>query len=849
MRPAALLYIYRRRLRAHAAQELLAGLGVAVAVALVFAVTVANSSIAGSAAQIVRTVVGPANLQLRARSGAGFSERLLEPVGDLRGVRHAAPLLEQPASIRDRNGRTVPIDLVGTGLSLAVLDGLAHTLPISTLAPGSIALTKTSARALGVSAAQVRTGESPSISLALRGQLHTLKVASVLGPEAIGALSQAQLAIMPLSRVQQLARLPGRITRIVVQTERGRQAAVHAGLLAIADGRLTVAPAEQDVNLLRQALRPSNQASTLFAAISALLGFLFAFNAMLLTAPERRRAIADLRLSGTRRTAIVQMVLFQALCLGVAASVVGLLAGYALSVGVLHQSPGYLAREFTLGTETVVGARPLLLALAAGVLAACLSSLVPLLDLRSGRAPDAVYFEDGEPGNALGGRMKPLLLGVVGLLLLAGGLFTFVASAAIVACVVLALATVLSVPLVFAGTLRSAGALAKRYERLTVLPVALASLRATALRSLALTATGAVALFGGVALGGSRGDLLKGIGEVSHNYAAAADIWVTSPDDNQATVEFTLDGGRIRRIAQIRGVAGVQTFQGGFFPLGNRQPWVIALPPGSSSTMLAGQMVNGREGTALARLQSGEWIMLSQQIADEYGVAPGDRFMLPTPTGDAHPRIAATTTNFAWPTGVIFMSTATFGRLWATSAPTALGVTLTPGTSVGPVRAAIKRVLGPKSGLEITTAQTRQTRIQASASEGLGQLREIALLLLLAAILSMAAALTSAVWQRRRSLADLRLCGVRPNRLRLILMTESLLLLCTGCLTGALAGVYGQTIIDGYLKNVSGFPVPRIATGLRPVELFALVVGVVFLAAVVPVWRASRVPAVFALEE
>ena len=52
------------------------------------------------------------------------------------------------------------------------------------------------------------------------------------------------------------------------------------------------------------------------------------------------------------------MVLFQALCLGVAASLVGLLAGYALSVGLFHQSPAYLAEAFTLSTRTVVGTRP-----------------------------------------------------------------------------------------------------------------------------------------------------------------------------------------------------------------------------------------------------------------------------------------------------------------------------------------------------------------------------------------------------------------------------------------------------------------------------------------------------------
>ena len=41
MRPYALFWLYRRRLRAHRAQEMLAGVGVAIAVALVFATMVA----------------------------------------------------------------------------------------------------------------------------------------------------------------------------------------------------------------------------------------------------------------------------------------------------------------------------------------------------------------------------------------------------------------------------------------------------------------------------------------------------------------------------------------------------------------------------------------------------------------------------------------------------------------------------------------------------------------------------------------------------------------------------------------------------------------------------------------
>ncbi len=81
----ALAYMYRNRLRVHAAQEILAGLGVAVAVALVSATLIANSSVAGSAAEVVHTVVGPANLQVRSQGPEGFDEALLPRIEHLPG--------------------------------------------------------------------------------------------------------------------------------------------------------------------------------------------------------------------------------------------------------------------------------------------------------------------------------------------------------------------------------------------------------------------------------------------------------------------------------------------------------------------------------------------------------------------------------------------------------------------------------------------------------------------------------------------------------------------------------------------------------------------------------------------
>jgi putative ABC transport system permease protein len=815
-------------------------------VALVLAAMVAEGSIAGSTRQVVRAVVGQASLQLRARGSDGFDERLLARVEAIPGVKQAAPLLEQTATVLGPHGRRVTVDLAGTDVSLAVLDGLAHTLNLEALTTGRIGLSRASADALGLGASVTRSSE---VALLLRGRSSPLLVSAVLGPEDAGVVSNALVAVMPLARLQKLSGLPRRITRILVQTEPGRQASVRRGMEALAAGRLTVAPALQDVTLLQQALRPSDLASQLFAAIGALLGFLLAFNAMLLTVPERRQAIADLRLAGTRRGAIVQIVLFQALCLGVAATLVGLLAGYVLSVWVFHQPTGYLAEAFTLSSGTVVGAGPLLLAGLVGLAATFLACAVPLLDLRGGRARDAVYREVGLPGNALGRHAQPALFAMALAVVLAASLvFALAPSAAILAAAMLALATVLAVPLVFAAVLRGAGWIAGHRERLTSLPVALASLKATTLRSLALAATGAVALFGSVALGGSRDDLLRGIRSFASSYVADADIWVSNPGDNQAVNPFSPDV-HAAAIARVPGVASVQTFQGGFLQLGGRRVWVIARPPGGSRRVLSAEILTGSPSMASMRLAGGGWVAVSEQIASENHAGLGGTLNLPTPTGERSFRVAATTTNLAWPPGVIFIGTGDYRRYWGTAAPTALGVSLLPGVNDTSARRSIEGALGSSSGLEVSLAAERAARIDALAGEGLGQLAEISTLLLLAAVAAMAAALTSSIWQRRPALAGLRLLGVKPGRLRRILMLEATLMLGAGALTGAAAGVYGQLVLDGYLKRVTGFPLAHLATGARPVEVFALVLALALVVVALPGLIASRVPPALALDD
>ncbi|HTZ86350.1 MAG TPA: FtsX-like permease family protein [Solirubrobacteraceae bacterium] len=846
---SALRFFYRERLRQQSVQELFAGLGIAVAVALLFAVTVASQSITSSADEVNRALIGPANLQLRARGAEGLDEGMLARVEALSGVKRAAPLLEQTAAIAVAGHPSVTVNLAGAPISLAVLDGLVHTLPIATLEKGGMGLSRASARALGIRSIGPQSNGA-RVTLDVRGQAIPLRVNAVLGPETVGALSQARVAVMPLERLQHLTGLPHRLSRILIQTVPGAEARVRAELGRLAAGRLNVASSNQDVSMLRQALKPSEQASIFFAAISALLGFLLSFNAFLLTVPERRRAIADLRLRGITSSAIVQMVLFQAICLGVAATALGLLVGYGLSVGVFAQTPNYLAQGFTLGASTSVGTTPLLVAGVGGVLATCLASTVPLLDLRRGRAANAVYLENGEPGNALGNRTAVrLALVAVALVVIRVVANSAWPSLALAWSALLAIAAVLCVPLLFSGVLRLGDLLAHRFqERLKLLPLALEALSEATLRSLALVATGSAALFGAVALGGARDDLVRGIGGFARNYSGEAQVWVATPHDNQSLTAFTADD-RARRIARLPVVKNVTTLNGGLLDVGNRRVWILAWPSTSPMNFLRGEVIRGNRVTATARLRAGGWVTVSRQMAAEHHIGIGDTLTLPTPRGGLPMKVAALTTNFGWSPGAIVLNAADYARGWAAPQPTALAVKTRGGVDPQAARRAVEGALEPGNGLDVLTSRGRETRMNSVVREGLSQLATISTLLILASILAMAAALASAIWQRRISLATLKLSGVQPSRLRRILMLESALMLSVGAIAGAAWGIYGQVALDGYLTSTTGFPVRSLGASWRPLLVLVFVFVASLAIAAIPTWFTARIPARAALEE
>jgi putative ABC transport system permease protein len=810
MRLSTLGYLYARRLRTHPVQELLAGLGIAVGVALVFAVQVATSSTAEGSGQIVHRVLGRADLQLRARDERGIDEALASRVSSLPGVLRVVRGIELTATAMGPSGRPVILQLVSGALAPNSTIGLARD-PLAQLGGRDVVLPRATAVALGVDQSADASGAvTPSrITLQVRGRDYPVRVGVILGPEAGGPLAAALAAFAPLRLLQRAAGLQGRITGVLVQSRAGAHREVRRELERIAPRGVSVAAADEDIRLLRQATAPNRQATGFFALVAALVGLLLAFNAMLLSIPERRRVVADLRIQGTRRFDIARLLLFQAVCLGLAASLAGVLLGDVLSRAIFRETPGYLAAAFPLGTQTVVGWQPALLSIAGGVVAACLASLPPLLDLRRSRALDAVRFMSGEPGQGVSVRLRLWLFGAAASLCLASVLLPRILDARwqVAAIIALALATLLVIPLAFAGAVAGAQALALRSDHLNLLLLATRTLRATTVRSLALAATAAIAVFGTVAAEGAHTDLLTGLYRDYAQYAASADIWVTNPNDYLTTRSLPADA-LAAELGRVPQVAAVRPYYGGFLDVAGHRAWLIARAPAALGGFPAGQLVSGERRITSMRLREGGWVTLTAQLADALRAHVGGPVTLPTPSGPALYRLAATTTNLGWSAGAIVLNSSDYRRAWPGTQPTALEVQVAPGAKQAAVSAAIEGRLGGDSALTVEGHLARAAKADPLAREGLARLSQISLLLTVAAALAIAAAMAASVWQRRASLASLRLQSFSPRQLRVIILYEAALVIGTGCIAGAASGVWAHAQIDRYLRLVSGFPAP-----------------------------------------
>ncbi len=275
----------------------------------------------------------------------------------------------------------------------------------------------------------------------------------------------------------------------------------------------------------------------------------------------------------------------------------------------------------------------MLLAIGCGVLATVLASLSPAFDLRPGRPADAVFREAGGRGELIDPRtVRRTALGGVGLIALVAVLVALAPALTIFGGVALALATLCLMPAVLSGVAHLLPRLTERSRSAAVI-VAVSELRAITTRSIALAAIAGLAVYGSVAIGGARDDLLRGIDRAIVQYHSTADIWVTRAGNVFNTDSFkpartpALIAAAPGRALGARSTRARSPTSGlvacGFAPARPTDPTML-----ESSQILSGSFTR-----ADALIRRGGWAAVSNGFAGEHHLNVGSPFELPTPSG------------------------------------------------------------------------------------------------------------------------------------------------------------------------------------------------------------------------
>jgi putative ABC transport system permease protein len=814
-------------------QEVFAILGIAVGVALLFASQVAGTSLTRSVTQLDNQIIGGQQLQMQARGPSGFDEGLLAKVRRVPGVQDAFPVLEQQTNVIGPSGQR-SVDLIGTEPSLSRIAGplLRHFSAQQLTRQRAIILPSPIAQAIGAGPLQL-------IKIQIGARTVETLLGVALGEAEIGPLVNSPVAAAPLAYAQRLTDMSGKITRIFIRTLPGREQEAKASLSKIAAvAGANLEPANNDSRLFSVAVAPASKSEALFSGISALVGFMFALNAMLITVPSRRRLIEEIRPQGATRRMTIKILLFDAAVLGFVACVLGLALGELLSLAVFRATPGYLSFAFPVGNDRVVTWQSVFLAVVAGFAAATLGILWPLRSIL--RRPLQAEEESGGAQHRWTVTRLAIGLGCLGMTTIILLLDT---EAAILGNITLVIALICLLPFLFDGLLwLFAYAQPRLNSAATSLTVIGLRDHHTRVRSLAIAATAAVAVFGTIAFQGAQANLTSGLDASARGIDSSADVWVTPSGESNAFATTSFKGSSSLALARLPGIASVGLYRGSFLDWNAQRLWVLAPPASTQQTIPVGQIVSGNALLAARRLRVGDWAVLSQALAAEHHLHIGQAFVLPAP----HPtmlRVAGLSTNLGWPPGAIVLNATDYARAWGSSDPSAYEIQTTPGVPAATVRSLVRRALGSETGLTVETSTEREHRHYALAAQSLSRLTQIRILVIIAAILAVAGAIGSMLWQRRDVIAFMKVDGYRRSVLRRWLLCESAILLVAGCTIGAAFGLYAQLLISHALATVTGFPIAFNIEVLAALSNFALISVIATAVAALPGYLVVRVPA------
>ncbi|MFD5828467.1 ABC transporter permease [Lentzea sp. NPDC060358] len=567
-----------------------------------------------------------------------------------------------------------------------------------------------------------------------------------------------------------------------------------------------------------------------FAAISLVVAGMVIHNTFTILVAQRTKELALLRCVGADRGQVFRSVLAEAVLMGLAASVLGILGGLGVSAGLqlglgAVRGPGGDAEVRLPLTWTTVAA-----GLGVGVLVTVLSAVLParratrvapVAALRS--QPDSSGDVARTGGLRLAAAVLSALAGAAGVVLaLRGGGGTTAILAAGGGSMALLLAVLLLGPLYVPPVNRLFG------RPLRGVPARLAS--ANAGRNPKRTAATTAALMIGVTV-------VTMVTVVASSGRRAVDEQVEArfPTDYAISTnnyEKPLTRELADGLAKVENVTRVvpevyAKAKSRHVPF----PYVLGYPADAIGSLIP---VDTADGRPLPALRDGE-IAMNEKAAREAGLVVGSVLDL----GGRDFRVVALIKGEDHGTGLVTAASATSLLENPPDGYEKLLVKLAPGADITAARAALESATASAPFAVLNSAAEAKAELNATIDETLLLIWALVGLALVIALFGIANTLTLSVLERTRESSLLRALGLTRGQLRAMLVVESILMTLIGAVTGVLLGTgFGWLLVTAArsdtLRISLSVPAGQLAV------LLGLAIAAAVVAAALPARRAAR---------
>lgn len=832
-------------LRSHPWLMALSVLGIALGVAIVVAIDLANTSASDAFRLSTSTVTGEATHQV-VGAGAGLDQAVYRDLRTEHGFRTIAPVVEGYATVEgaaeSRTFQLLGVDPFAEGPFRPYAGfGPDSDLELEPLLNRSTVLLGTQ------TAEQIGVAPGDSLALSVEGRTRTVQLMGVLQPDDERSRRAVEnLIVTDIATAQRLLDAQGQLSRIDAiidddQTEQRLRAALPDGVqLQRSDTR---------TDTVAQMTRAFDLNLTALSLLALVVGAFLIYNTMLFSVVQRRPLIGRLRALGVTRREIFQLVLSEALLLGLAGTILGVLAGIVLAQGLVQIITRTLTDLYFVVTVQQLSIAPLTLAKGAG-LGLGLTLVAALFPAReAANAPVSMVLQRSTSESDIQRRAPWLALfgaGLVGagvaLLALAEGSLAW----SYVGLLFLILGVTAATPLAVLGLAKvarpimnaAAGVLGRMAARGVV-----STLSRTGVAIAALTVAVASTIGVGIMI-----DSFRGTVETWLQQSLQADVYIQAPSPSFRQSTSTIDPALVDAIRNAEGVGNAYTVRHVDISADVGPTHLIAITPGPQTPDT--YTLKSQTGAVWTAFATDDVVLVSEPYSNRYDVGAGDTLTLQTDRGPHEVFVQAVYFDYASDTGSVMMSRPVYDRLYDDERVSGVAVTTAAGIDTD---ALIAELRTQASGIQNVIIQSNEALRSASLDifdRTFAVTNVLRLLAIVVAFIGVLTALMALQLERNREFAVMRASGMTPGQVGgLVSMQTGLVGLFAGLLSLPLGYALAYVLI--YVINLRSFGWTLqmdVSPGIL-LQAVGLSVAAALLAGLYPAWQMANANPALALKE